>query len=523
VCCCTNRQVWSAAFCMAVTSVKYFQILGADHASTRVRVQHATCFVQLLQPLRLSPHLTRCGRARMTGPGRYVCGLLLCALLVPVLGVSVSESQRVIDLDDINAVLRLSAPLRSALVADLTRLWDYGTITPCSPLVRLYHDLQPLQDLDPPQFASWLLSSLHTVHLSREQGVMALVRIFLQPSSLRSPQLTHASRVLHRVGLRPCFEQDTGLPGAPALGAWTMNTSAWSELFAYTQQVCDAMAWEPNSKRGALNISAVKSRLYPSLALDATSPSGLMAMWSAAPGQLLCAPALCWGVYVYVRRRQRQSLQRNAAARRIQASRRPRKGAVPPTAHPGLTAAAKSCLLAAAGACRRLQQACLHATRGLWATPHAVGAATTGSSTSRPNSRRRAGPPGPSANAHASRPLTAPKPPAPLGRTTLTADASDATGSSATTTPAAWVPASSSAIASMEPPAALSGNVPLATSSPPEACRTCGATSHKGPRQQVKLSRCSRCRSAVDKYCSKECQKADWPRHRATCQVVGHV
>ncbi|KAF8175474.1 hypothetical protein K438DRAFT_1979702 [Mycena galopus ATCC 62051] len=32
------------------------------------------------------------------------------------------------------------------------------------------------------------------------------------------------------------------------------------------------------------------------------------------------------------------------------------------------------------------------------------------------------------------------------------------------------------------------------------------------------LSKCTRCRTAM--YCSKECQKADWPQHKAYCKMV---
>jgi hypothetical protein len=48
-------------------------------------------------------------------------------------------------------------------------------------------------------------------------------------------------------------------------------------------------------------------------------------------------------------------------------------------------------------------------------------------------------------------------------------------------------------------------------------CHTCRKTSlPEGPR--VKLRRCTLCRSAC--YCSKECQKMDWRRHKPQCLSI---
>lgn len=43
----------------------------------------------------------------------------------------------------------------------------------------------------------------------------------------------------------------------------------------------------------------------------------------------------------------------------------------------------------------------------------------------------------------------------------------------------------------------------------PSACKTCGKLS--------KTSKCSQCKSVA--YCSKECQKLDWPVHKAACKA----
>lgn len=40
------------------------------------------------------------------------------------------------------------------------------------------------------------------------------------------------------------------------------------------------------------------------------------------------------------------------------------------------------------------------------------------------------------------------------------------------------------------------------------ACSACGS-------REKKVHRCSRCRSA--RYCSKECQRADWAKHKTEC------
>ena len=34
------------------------------------------------------------------------------------------------------------------------------------------------------------------------------------------------------------------------------------------------------------------------------------------------------------------------------------------------------------------------------------------------------------------------------------------------------------------------------------------------------LSKCSACFSSTERYCSRECQKRDWPRHKQICQGV---
>ncbi|GAQ90657.1 hypothetical protein KFL_006680060 [Klebsormidium nitens] len=43
-------------------------------------------------------------------------------------------------------------------------------------------------------------------------------------------------------------------------------------------------------------------------------------------------------------------------------------------------------------------------------------------------------------------------------------------------------------------------------------CDQCGALKSPG-----ELKRCSRCKSA--RYCSAQCQRADWKEHRKTCLV----
>ena len=42
-------------------------------------------------------------------------------------------------------------------------------------------------------------------------------------------------------------------------------------------------------------------------------------------------------------------------------------------------------------------------------------------------------------------------------------------------------------------------------------CKVCGKCAIGGP-----LKRCSRCKQAF--YCSKDCQKSDWPQHKRSCQ-----
>jgi hypothetical protein len=46
------------------------------------------------------------------------------------------------------------------------------------------------------------------------------------------------------------------------------------------------------------------------------------------------------------------------------------------------------------------------------------------------------------------------------------------------------------------------------------ACALCGRTAER--LENGKLRECSGCRSV--RYCGKDCQKADWPAHKATCK-----
>ena len=57
-----------------------------------------------------------------------------------------------------------------------------------------------------------------------------------------------------------------------------------------------------------------------------------------------------------------------------------------------------------------------------------------------------------------------------------------------------------------------SSTLTLATQTP--ECAHCGAV--EGPRLQ--LRHCQRCKA--EKYCGPECQKAEWPRHKAQCRLI---
>lgn len=48
------------------------------------------------------------------------------------------------------------------------------------------------------------------------------------------------------------------------------------------------------------------------------------------------------------------------------------------------------------------------------------------------------------------------------------------------------------------------------------SCRVCGIRGGEG----VAIMRCSRCKGKVDWYCSRDCQKADWARHKKSCQAA---
>ena len=49
---------------------------------------------------------------------------------------------------------------------------------------------------------------------------------------------------------------------------------------------------------------------------------------------------------------------------------------------------------------------------------------------------------------------------------------------------------------------------------PSHACRTCGAKASS----RLTLMRCSRCKADTDWYCSPDCFKADWSRHKRSCR-----
>lgn len=46
-----------------------------------------------------------------------------------------------------------------------------------------------------------------------------------------------------------------------------------------------------------------------------------------------------------------------------------------------------------------------------------------------------------------------------------------------------------------------------------QSCRVCGIKAGAS----VTLMRCSRCKAKTDWYCSRDCQKADWGRHKKGC------
>lgn len=46
------------------------------------------------------------------------------------------------------------------------------------------------------------------------------------------------------------------------------------------------------------------------------------------------------------------------------------------------------------------------------------------------------------------------------------------------------------------------------------SCQTC----HKSKSDSVKLYKCEMCKSI--RYCSKECQKDDWARHKLECRNI---
>lgn len=49
-----------------------------------------------------------------------------------------------------------------------------------------------------------------------------------------------------------------------------------------------------------------------------------------------------------------------------------------------------------------------------------------------------------------------------------------------------------------------------------EKCRACSATSSDGGKGQGGLLKCTRCKAVA--YCGKECQRADWKKHRMECK-----
>ncbi len=51
-----------------------------------------------------------------------------------------------------------------------------------------------------------------------------------------------------------------------------------------------------------------------------------------------------------------------------------------------------------------------------------------------------------------------------------------------------------------------------ASSASPLVCSVCN-------KAEGKIQRCARCH--ITRYCSRECQTKDWPKHRKTCQLSG--
>lgn len=81
--------------------------------------------------------------------------------------------------------------------------------------------------------------------------------------------------------------------------------------------------------------------------------------------------------------------------------------------------------------------------------------------------------------------------------------------------------AAMAATTAAEKPAAAGAAVPASGSSAGypgmSSCRVCGSK----PGGNVKLQRCSRCKSVEDWYCSRDCQKRDWIRHKRSCVAAG--
>ena len=69
-------------------------------------------------------------------------------------------------------------------------------------------------------------------------------------------------------------------------------------------------------------------------------------------------------------------------------------------------------------------------------------------------------------------------------------------------------------------PAVPAANLSLRVAAPPlgsregPRCAACGGR----PKAGAKLSRCARCKNVS--YCSAECQRGHWPKHKAACVQV---
>lgn len=404
------------------------------------------------------------------------CALLVCTLLLPVTA-AIEESYEHSNNMFLD-IQRLPARLQQQIADDLVLLLTSGTLSTCSPLTATYRVLRRKYDVPASQLTAEVLWQLCSLYMTRQGETMP--RCTMQ-------QVVDASLTLYQMAVNTrCMGEVAGQPGggAPAdtqSGEWRVLEDDFSEATRF----CSAHDGAQSTSTPVSGSNWDEHRTTPASSWD-THWIGLPLAWPLAKAVgWVVTIILVWGILVLLvnfcqllvygqqpgkRRRGQQRCQGRSRTSRLEVT-------------SALESSTGSVL---DGLWQDMQQA--------WAYGQALGRAHNRAAASarlpwrKTSGQQREDPPA------------------------ATNSASTHTAAEPTTEDAAAAPAEAS-----------TANVDMNSEPASGGCRMCGARPMAvvGSAQPAKLFKCSRCRSATDRYCSRACQKADWARHKHACKAAG--